>query len=88
MSLEASSSSGSVRRSYVKPSASSIRETATNSFMWQCNNFMVRMGIKEEFEQYFHNTELSPYMEDKCNQHLSLTESFTKEFRFHPLNLE
>jgi hypothetical protein len=45
---------------------------------------MVRVGIKEEFEQYVHNAELSPYIADKCNQHLSLTESFTKEFKFHP----
>ena len=39
---------------------------------------MVRVGIKEEFEQYFHNAELGPYISDKCNQHLNLTESFTK----------
>ena len=45
---------------------------------------MMMVGIKEEFEQYVHNAELGPYIEDKCNQHLSLTESFTKEFKFHP----
>ena len=45
---------------------------------------MVSACIKEEFEQYVHNAELSPYIEDKCNQHLTLTESFTKEFKFHP----
>ena len=45
---------------------------------------MVSVGIKEEFEQYVHNAELGPYIADKCNQHLSLTESFTKEFKFHP----
>ena len=83
-SSEASSSSGTVRRSYVEPSAGSIWEAATKSCLWSCNNFMVRACIKDEFEQYVHNVELSPYMEDKCNQHLSLTESFTKEFKIHP----
>src|SRR5215216_6526727 len=83
-SSEASSSSNSVRRSYVEPSANSIRDAATKSCLWPCENFMVSAGIKEEFEQYVHNAELGPYIEDKCNQHLSLTESFTKEFKFHP----
>ena len=45
---------------------------------------MVSAGIKEEFQQYVHNAELGPYIEDKCNQHLNLIESFTKEFKFHP----
>ena len=81
---EASLSSGSIRRSYVEPSASSIRDAATKSCLWSCDDFTMMEGIKEEFEQYVHNAELSPYIEDKCNQHLTLTESFTKEFKFHP----
>ena len=40
--------------------------------------------IKEEFEQYVHNADLGPYISDKCNQHLTLTESFFKGFKFHP----
>ena len=42
-------------------------------------DFMVRVGIKEEFEQYFHNAELGPYISDKCDQCLILTESFPRE---------
>jgi hypothetical protein len=83
-SSEASSSSGSIRRSYVEPSASSIRDATIKSCLWPCEDFMVSAPIKEEFEQYVHNAELGPYIEDKCIQHLSLTESFTKEFKFHP----
>ena len=83
-SSEASSSSSSVRRSYVEPSENSIRDAATKSCLWPCNDYMVHVGIKEEFEQYVHNAELSPYIADKCDKHLSLTESFTKEFKFHP----
>ena len=79
-SSEASSSSGLVHRSYVEPSENSIRDAATKSCLWPCNDFIVRAGIKEEFEQYVHNAEFGPYIEDKCNQHLSFTVSFTKEF--------
>ena len=42
---------------------------------------MVRVGIREEFEQYVHNADLGPYISDKCNQHLTLTKSFTKDER-------
>ena len=45
---------------------------------------MVSVGIKEEFEQYVHNVDLGPNISDKCNQHLTLTESFVKGFKFHP----
>ena len=45
---------------------------------------MMRMGIKEEFEQYVHNVVLDPYISDKCDQHHTLTESFVKGFKFHP----
>lgn len=45
---------------------------------------MMRVGIKEEFEQYVHNVDLGPYILDKCEQHHTLTESFVKEFKFHP----
>ena len=45
---------------------------------------MVIMGIKEEFEKDVHNADLGPYISDKCNQHLTLTESFVKGFKFLP----
>ena len=45
---------------------------------------MVRVGIKEEFEQYVYNAYLGPYIVDKCDQHLILTESFVKGFKFLP----
>ena len=61
-----------------------MRDAAIKSCLWPCNNFMVSVGIKEEFEQYVHNTELGPYIEDKFIQHLNLTETFTKKFKFHP----
>ena len=45
---------------------------------------MVSVGIKEETRKYAHNAELGPYISDKCNQHLTLTESCVKGFKFHP----
>ena len=45
---------------------------------------MVRVDIKEEFEQYVHNAGLGPYLSDKCEQRQLLTESFVKGFTFFP----
>ena len=83
-STEASRSSGSICRSYVEPSASEMWDAAIKSFLWPCNNFMVSACVKEEFDQYVHNTELGPYIKDKCIQYLNLTETFAKIFKFHP----
>src|SRR4051812_34651063 len=74
----ASSSDSSARRSYVEPSESSIRDAATKTCLWPCDEYMVRVGIKEEFEQYVHNASLGPYLSDKCEPHHLLTESFVK----------
>ena len=82
-SSEVSSSSSSACRTYVEPSESSIGDAATKSWLWPCNDYMVCVGTKKEFEQYVHNVELGPYISDECNQHLNLTESFTKGFKFH-----
>ena len=59
-SLEASSSSSSVCRPYVESSENSIRDAATKSCLWSYNDYMARVGIKEEFDQYVHNAELGP----------------------------
>ena len=80
----ASSSDSSARRSYVEPSESSTRDAATKTCLWPCDEYMVRVGIKEEFEQYVHNAGLGPYLSDKCEQRQLLTESFVKGFTFFP----
>ena len=83
-SSEASSSGGSVRWSYVEPSESSIRDAATKTCLWPWNDYMMRVGIKEEFEQYVHNVVLGPHHSGKCEQRHILTESFFKGFKFLP----
>ena len=65
-------------------SESSTRDFATKTSLWPCNEYMVHVGIKEEFEQYVHHDGLGPYISDKCNQHHTLIESFVKGFKFHP----
>jgi hypothetical protein len=44
---------------------------------------MLGAGIKEEFDQYIHTTELSAFIADKPPQHYNLTHSFTQYFEFH-----
>jgi hypothetical protein len=45
---------------------------------------MLATGIKEEFDQYIHNAELSAFITDKPPQHYYLTHSFTQHFEYHP----
>ena len=45
---------------------------------------MIVASINEEFDEYVHNTELAPFIADKCMKHYNLTISFMKKFEFHP----
>jgi hypothetical protein len=45
---------------------------------------MLGAGIKEEFDQYIHNAELSAFIADKPPQHYNLTHSFTQSFAYQP----
>ena len=69
----ASSSDSSAPRSNVEPSESSTRDADTKTCLWPCDEYMVCVGIKEEFEQYVHNAGLGPHLSDKCEQHQLLT---------------
>src|SRR3989337_3209904 len=80
----ASSSGDSVHKSYVEPDDNWMRDAEAKSCLWPCNDFMTLAGIKEDFEQYIHNAELGPYIEDKCTQYLNLTKTFTKNFKYIP----
>ena len=80
----ASSSDSSARWSYVESSESSTRDAATKTCLWSSYEYMMRVSIKEEFEQYIHNAGLGPYISDKCEHRHILTESFVKGVKFHP----
>ena len=49
---------------------------------WPSEDFMVRAGIKEEFDAYVHNAELEGFMRDKCPQYHYLTDSFVRRLKF------
>ena len=49
---------------------------------WPSEDFMVRAGIKEEFEAYVRNADLEDFMQDKCPQYYHLTDSFVRKFKF------
>src|SRR3989337_4223759 len=83
-STEASSSEAPTGQSYVEPRASSVQGAEAKSCRWPCNEFMLGVGIKEEFDQYIHNAELSAFIADKPPQHYYLTHSSTQHFEYHP----
>ena len=82
----ASSSDSSARRSYVEPSESSTGDAATKTCLWPCDEYMMRVGIKEEFEQHVHNAGLTDFITDECDQHQILTNIFVQSFTFLPRN--
>ena len=42
------------------------REAQVRPCEWPSEDFMVRAGIKEEFDAYVCNAELEGFMQDKC----------------------
>ena len=58
------------------------REAEVRPCEWPSEDFMVRVGIKEEFEAYVRNADLESFVADKCHQYLYLTDSFVKRFKF------
>ena len=56
------------------------REAQVRACEWPSEDFMVRAGIKEEFDKYVHNADLESFKADKCRQYLYLTDSFLRRF--------
>ena len=48
---------------------------------------MMRVGIKEDFEQYVHNAGLGPYISDKCNNSTPLLNHLLKDLNSIPERL-
>ena len=67
-----------IRESYHEPP----REAQVRPCEWPSENFMVRAGIKEEFEAYVRNADLEGFLQDKCPQYYYLTDSFMRRFKF------
>ena len=58
------------------------RDAQVRPCEWPPEDFMVRVGIKEEFEAYVRNADLESFVADKCRQYLYLTDSFVRRFKF------
>ena len=58
------------------------RDAQVRPSEWSLEDFMVRAGIKEEFDKYVHNADLESFEADKCCQYLYLNDSFVRRFKF------
>ena len=58
------------------------RDAQVRPCEWSSEDFIVRAGIKEEFEAYVRNADLESFMADKCRQYHYLTDSFVRRFEF------
>ena len=56
------------------------------AYVWPCEwpseEFMVRAGIKDEFDAYVRNADLEDFMQDRGPQYYYLTDSFVRKFKF------
>ena len=85
--MGASSSDSSARRPYVEPGESCTRDAATKTCLWTCDEYMMRVGIKEVFEQYVHNAGLGPYISDKCDNTTFSLNHLSKDLNSIPVSL-
>ena len=51
------------------------READMRPCEWLSEEFMVKAGIKDEFDAYVRNADLEDFMQDKCPQYHYLTDS-------------
>ena len=58
------------------------RDAQVRPCEWPSEDFMVRAGIKEEFEAYVRNADLESFVEDKWRQYHYLIDSFVRRFEF------
>ena len=58
------------------------REAYVRPCEWPSEEFMVKVGIKDEFDAYVRNADLEEFMQDKCPQYYHLTDSFVRRFKF------
>ena len=47
---------------------------------WSCNVFLGEAGIQQDFYHLVQNAGLTPFLEDKFNQYLLLTNTFVQNF--------
>ena len=77
-----SSSKSAARPVIREPDTEPPREAAVLPCEWPLDAFMIRTGIKEEFDMYVRNTELTEFLADRCPQYYDLTDSFVRRFKY------
>ena len=58
------------------------READVRPCEWLSEDFMIKAGIKDEFDVYARNADLEEFMQDKCPQYYHLIDSFVRRFKF------
>ena len=59
------------------------RDADVRACEWPSDDFMVKAGLKEEFDAYVRNAELEDFLQDKCPQYYQLTDSFVRRFKYN-----
>lgn len=63
---------------YHLPRAAEVRPCE-----WPCDTFLRDAGLLDDFYYLVDNAGLIPFLEDKCEQYLLLTNTFVQSFHFH-----
>ena len=58
------------------------RDAKVRACEWPSKEFMVNVGIKDEFDAYVRNADLEDFLQDKCPQYYQLTDSFVRRFKY------
>ena len=77
-----SSSRSSPRPTIREPDLELPRDAIVKACEWSSDAFMIDIGIKEEFDMYIQNVELTDFLSDKCPQYHDLTDSFVRKFKY------
>ena len=65
-----------------EPDLEPPREAQVRPCEWSSDEFMIRAGLKDEFDAYVQNAGLEDFVSDKCRQYYHLTDSFVRRFEF------
>ena len=58
------------------------RDAEVRACEWPSDNFMVKVGFKQEFDSYVRTADLQDFLQDKCPQYYQLTDSFVRRFKY------
>ena len=70
------------RLAFREPDDELPREAEVRPCEWPSDEFMVQVGIKEEFDAYVRNADLEGFIQDKCPQYRGLIDTFVRRFKF------